>query len=178
MRPLGLREVTFLRSERTGGPLQISGGGKSLMLAFALRQLMGAQRRNRALSQRVRAAETSGDLAGKLAAAAETDNAISCITSSYAASSLCMDVSPYYQPLPNLLDELRAAKAASAVEVTLWAQTVRLLSLPRCAELSNGEPPTDCSPCGVIRLAAPRLPRAPGRPANSPVPSSSVVVAA
>lgn len=38
-------------------------------------------------------------------------------------------------------------------------------------------PPHETSPCGVIGFAAPRIPRAPGRPVCSPVPSNFGVAA-
>ncbi len=156
-----------------------AGSGKTdAALAVSVRQLMGARRRHRSLFQLVRATAAAWALPSKLAATVEVDPATAAITSFYVTSPLDMDVLPYYQPLPNLLDELYAAAAAACVEVTLWDQRVRQLSLPRCAELTHGGTPNECSPCGVIRLAAPQIPRAPGIGRTSPVPNSIVLAAA
>ncbi|WP_123970174.1 hypothetical protein [Streptomyces sp. TLI_185] len=84
-------------------------------------------------------------------------------------------IRPADLPLFDGLD--RAAKAAEQ----FWLLALALLRA-RLGPVHYGfQPPAptrQLSPCGVIRLAAPRVPRAPGGPANLPFSSNSCVLAA
>lgn len=73
-----------------------------------------------------------------------------------------------------------ALAQAARVARRLWHFVLSLLNtlLNGCSfEFRDHAPPHESSPCGVIRLAAPRIPRAPGVSACPPVSSSLSVLA-
>ncbi|MET9779150.1 hypothetical protein ABZ023_33725 [Streptomyces sp. NPDC006367] len=79
--------------------------------------------------------------------------------------------------LPPFDDLHRAAKAAEQV----WLLALDLLHArlgPVHCGFRPPAPTRQSSPCGVVRLAAPRVPRAPGGPAALPFSSNSCVLAA
>ncbi|QKW06781.1 hypothetical protein HUT18_10630 [Streptomyces sp. NA04227] len=79
--------------------------------------------------------------------------------------------------LPSLDELARSAEEAER----FWHVAVAVLAelLGVLVPVHNAQaPPGDSAPCGVIRFAAPVIPRAPGGPVHSPVPSSLFVPAA
>ncbi|MFE2611964.1 hypothetical protein ACFXDI_53910 [Streptomyces mirabilis] len=79
---------------------------------------------------------------------------------------------------PPPFDDLdRAAEAAEQFWLLALDLLHAQLELARCGFRSPA-PTRQSSPCGVIRLAAPRVPRAPGGPAALPFSSNSCALAA
>ncbi|MFF8974700.1 hypothetical protein [Streptomyces sp. NPDC014995] len=80
-------------------------------------------------------------------------------------------------PLPTLDELVDAAEAAGRFQLLAVELLHAVLGAGRHGFRSPA-PPHESSPCGVIRLAAPLVPRAPGGPAASPFSSNSCVLAA
>ncbi|GAA3371257.1 hypothetical protein GCM10020367_21190 [Streptomyces sannanensis] len=145
-----------------------SGKSRTLLWTFLrvkrLRESLGKTQRQVAVA----------DLARRLLASAEEATHRPAITSAV----ICAEASPNWGTALPSMDEM--AEAAIEVE-QLWLITLGLL-----VELFGSHvfvfgahpPPHESSPCGVIRLASPLVPRAPGGPAGLPVSSSSCALAA
>lgn len=113
-------------------------------------------------------------LARQLLASAEQDTCLPGITTQTS------ELSQRRHNSPATLEKLmRAAEAAAR----LWLVALALLALAlalgiRSPRVSPSAPRQESAPCGVIRLATPRVPRAPGSPVRLPAPSSFCVLTA
>ncbi|WP_306334616.1 hypothetical protein [Streptomyces sp. KL118A] len=111
-------------------------------------------------------------LARQLLASAEQDTCLPGITTQTS------ELSQRRHGPPATIEELmRAAEAAAR----LWLVALALLALAlgiRSPRISPSAPRQESAPCGVIRLATPRVPRAPGSPVRLPAPSSFCVLTA
>ncbi|MER6206376.1 hypothetical protein [Streptomyces sp. NPDC001642] len=116
---------------------------------------------------------SAADLAWRLLSSAEKDTRLPSITTPVCGSTTIWGSGPVTAP-----DELTEA---SEVAEFCWLVAVDLLTrhmASGCYELGSLPPPRESSPCGVIRLSTPRIPRAPGRPVDLPVPSHMRALAA
>ncbi|MFE9027216.1 hypothetical protein ACFYOA_13235 [Streptomyces iakyrus] len=155
----------------TGGLVMGTGAGKTRSLLSTALWLSHTQTVIRQAQERWADAALTRDL---LASSEEATKLPSITT-----PTICFDLAEAWAggPLPSLCELTRAA------EVVTWLRHVVLGLLGRVLRSHGYEfgphgPPNEASPCGVIRFAAPCLPRAPGEPAYSPVSAISGVLAA
>lgn len=145
--------------------------GKARSLLDATLWLSGAKR---ALTE-AQNQWTASALTRRLLLSAEEATGLPAITT----PTICVDSAAAVGDGP-LLSLGDLTQAAETVE-QLWRVALDLLDelvCPRSHEYGPHAPPHESSPCGVIRLAAPLVPRAPGELACSSVLSSLGVLAA
>ena len=128
-----------------------------------------------ALATARRSAE--GDcLTRRLLATVEADTSLPAITTPVGHAGL-----PPAQASPLALDCHEIARAEPIWRMVHQVARVLLQQAVgvRPPELTAAPPPTPASPCGVIGMAATRIPRAPGRPAHHPpvIPSPAAAAA-
>jgi hypothetical protein len=148
-----------------------AGSGKSHSLGGLLRSAL-VLRDAKAILDEAQDQRATADLARRLLSSTEKDTRLPSITTPVSRSTTIWGAGPVPAP-----DELAAA---SEVVSLFWLVAVNLLS----EHLASGRyelgshAPHGFSPCGVIGLSAPRVPRAPGGPADLPVLSHMCVLAA
>lgn len=116
---------------------------------------------------------SAAGLARQLLSSSEEETGLPAITTPLSGSTGLWG----YGPLPTLA---ALAQAAETVQ-QLWHVAVALLDKilnPPSIEPGSPAPWLDSSPCGVIKLASPRVPRAPQGPAVSTASPSPYVLAA
>lgn len=148
------------------------GSGKTQSLGVLLRSALVFSDAKTALDEAQDQRATT-DLAWRLLSSAEKDTRLPSITTPVSGSTTIWGAG--LLPAPDELAE------ASEVVALFWLVAVDLLTehlAPHHYELGSHPPPHGSSPCGVIGLSAPRVPRAPGGPADLPVPSHMCVLAA
>lgn len=149
-----------------------AGSGKSHSLGVLLRSAL-VLRDAKAILDEAQDQRATADLARRLLSSAEKDTRLPSITTPVSRPTTIWGTGPALAP-----DELAAA---SKVVALFWLATVDLLSgrlEPGRYELGSQAPPHESSPCGVIGLSAPRVPRAPGGLAALPAPSHMCALAA
>jgi hypothetical protein len=149
-----------------------AGTGKSRVLEAILRSALVFSDA-KAILDEAQGQRATADLTRRLLSTAEKDTRLPSITT-LANHSTAIWASG---PVPTS-DELAAASEAVT---QFWLVAMDLLS----EHISSGRyardshaPRQGSSPCGVIGLSAPRVPRAPGGPADLPAPSHMCVLAA
>lgn len=148
-----------------------AGSGKSQVLGALLRGAL-VLRDAKAILDEAQDQRATADLARRLLSSAEKDTRLPSITTPVSSTTI-WGVGPVPAP-----DELAAA---SEVVSLFWLVAINLLSEHLASgryELGSHAPPHESSPCGVIGLSTPRVPRAPGGPADLPVLSHMCVLAA
>lgn len=116
---------------------------------------------------------SAAGLTRQLLSSSEEETGLPAITTPLSGSTSLWGYGPL--PTPAVL-----AQAAAAVR-QLWHVAVALLDKilnPPSIERGSPAPCLDSSPCGVIKLASPRVPRAPQGPAVSTASPSPYVLAA
>ncbi|MFD8545024.1 hypothetical protein [Streptomyces sp. NPDC059649] len=152
-----------------------AGAGKTAsVVSFWLEAALWAKRTKSALDE-VLAHRSAVELGLRLLATSEEATGIPSITAVATSPNLAAVWGN------RLLPSLEQLTRASGEVERLWHVAVALLAEllgVRTHGHDSHAVPHESSPCGVLRLASPLVPRAPGGPACLPVPSNSCALAA